>query len=140
MRAAVRLLAQHPQDLSATAGNDFALLLDRGRVNPILRVAHVLAAGLRGGLQAIATLDRFPQHRFLRKAIAAEVRASGAEVPGQRLFDDDVLAESQRLNGQLLVRGGRRTQVHYVDARTELFEGLEGADALVIRERVPCGS
>src|SRR5579883_305734 len=93
MRAAMGLLSQHPEDLSAAPCQNLPFLLDGRCVDPVLCIADLLAAGLRRSEDAFATRGSFAKHPLLRKGVAAEAGCAVSVVAGQRLFDDDVLAE-----------------------------------------------
>src|ERR1700691_5119663 len=99
VRAAVRLVAHHPKDLCAAICNNVALFLDCGRVCPVLRVADGLAAGLRSVDDAAATLDGMAEHGLFRSRVSTEAHGAVAEVAGEGLFHDDVLAALQRFDG-----------------------------------------
>src|ERR1700733_5270881 len=116
MRTAVRLFAQHPQYLGAALDEDLTLLLYGGRVDPIFRIADALPAAMGGGQDTGTTGHRVAQHRFLGEGITAKARVAVAEVPGEGLLDNDVLALLQRLNGEMFVRRRRRAQIDDVHA------------------------
>src|SRR3984957_11836158 len=92
MRAAVRLLTQHPQNLGAALDEHLTLLLYGGRVDPIFCVADALTAAVGGGQDTGTTGHRLAQHRFLGEGIPAKARGAVTEVPGEGLLDNDVLA------------------------------------------------
>src|ERR1700683_4357439 len=99
MRSAVGLIADQPKDLRAAFRNNLALFLDRGRVDPVLRVADRLAAGLRGFDNPAAAFDRMGEHGFLRRRIGPEAFPARAEEARERLLDDNVPPPPQRFDG-----------------------------------------
>src|SRR5688572_15707825 len=81
VRAAVGLLADHPEDLGAGLDQNLALLLDRGRVDPVLRVEQLGLSPTGGGYDPVAGRERLLQHRGLRGATASKRRLAGAKGP-----------------------------------------------------------
>src|ERR1051326_9096939 len=101
MRSAMRLVADHPQDLAAALLQYVALLLHGRRVDPIFSVADQFSAFVGGFEDAAATCHRLSQHDFLGEDISAKfgaIRARRSVIAGKGLFDDDMLAAIQRFN------------------------------------------
>ena len=129
VRAAVRLTAEHPEDLGTRLLDDLALLLDRGRVDPVLGVAKDDAPPAGRVDDAVAAGQRLPKEGFLA--------GRRAKRTGKRLLDEDMLARLDRLESGRLVGGGRRADVDDVDVRQHGGEiWVRGCPALV-RECVP---
>jgi hypothetical protein len=93
------LAAHHPEDLRAGLLDDLALLLHRGRVDPVLGVPENDTARAGRAHDAVGARQRVLQQRRLVRAAVEGAR--------ERLLHDHVLAGLDRFEGDGLVAGGR---------------------------------
>ena len=117
MRARVALLALHEQDLVFGRAQHLRGLGNRRRVDPVLRIHEELAGRLdrRAGrlhLRADALV-----HPCLRDMLAdRRLIAVAAEIAGERLLADHMLAGTHRRHDHRCVQVRRRADVDDVDA------------------------
>src|SRR5229473_3388362 len=138
VRAAVALLGLHEEDLVLGGLQDLDRLRHRRGINPILRVHEKPAAGFDRGAGRVHFLQHAPVHHRLRHMLADRRLVAGpAEIPGEGLLADDVLAPLERRDDHRRVRGRRRADVDDVDIRVgeERAEiAMAVADAVLARE------
>ena len=128
VRSAVGLFPHHPQDLALGGVQNFPLLLNGGRVDPVFGI-HEPASRSGGCLpHPPRACQGFLHHRFLGEAASVEVRLSGTEVTGERLFHDNVLVGFEGLNGHGLVHIGRRADIHHIHGIQQALQGIEGLE------------
>ncbi len=97
----MRLLPQNPEYLRAALLHDFPFLLNHRSIDPVLGIANQFAAGFGRSQNARTAGCGLGQHQGLGG------RTSTVK-SGERLFNNDVLTQAERLDGKFFVGGRRR--------------------------------
>ncbi len=116
MRARVAFLALHEQDLVLCRAQHLRGLGDRRRVDPVLRIHEELAGRFdRGAGRLHLRADALIHQRFRDVLADRRLIAVAAEIAGERLFADHMLAGAHRRHDHRRVQIGRRADVDDVD-------------------------
>ncbi len=116
VRAAMRFLALHEQDLVAGRPQDFRDLADRRRVHPILSIQKQLPACPNGSAGLLHFLHHALIHLRLRHMRADwRLVVRTAEIAGEWLFADHVLAGPHAAHNHVRMQRRRRADVDHVD-------------------------
>src|SRR5208282_472234 len=103
MRAAMRFVPDHPENLAASLSKNFSLFLNGRCINPVLRVANSSLRITCGDQYSIATCHCLAQHYFFRKRVATEVSSARSIIAGEGFLNHHMLASFKCLDCQTLV-------------------------------------
>ena len=129
VRAGVRLLAGHAQDLRLGLAYDLRLLLHGRREHPVLGVAERRRTGLLCRQHAPRAGHRRGLHLCARR-----IRLGKAA--GERLLDNRVHPRCQRRAGNRLVGSRRCAHVHHVHLPQQFFQARGCGQPVPRRKRI----
>ena len=118
VRAAVALLGLDEQHLVARRAQDLRRLGHGRRIDPVLGVAEQFAARADGGAGGVHLRQHALAHHQLRHLRADRLSVTRlAEIAGERLLADHVLARAHTADDHLRVHRGRGADIDDVDVR-----------------------
>ncbi|MHC2802307.1 hypothetical protein ACVMII_002053 [Bradyrhizobium diazoefficiens] len=139
VRTGMALLALHEQDLVLGRLDDLGGLGHGRRVDPVLGVHEELPGALDRGARPVHLFDHALIHQRLRHVLADRLRvALAAEIAGERLFADHVLAGLHAGDDHLRMKVRRRADVDDIElaVRDQLGEApINTRDIVMLGER-----